>query len=134
MRYYFYEIKDFVPCQTASALAALLKSRFRPYTHAYHVQQQLTNLRMSAGGYLTYAERFIEMAAQQRHLHSEVLLNNFLAGLTQEFCQECMVRKVTSRQRSKLAVQCTLLSTQLLQMVSKAQDAHSAGNPRKPSA
>ena len=87
MRYYFYEIKDFVPCSSANALAAMLKTRFRPYTHVYHVQQQLTNLLMSADGYLTYAERFIELAAQQRHLPQEVLLNNFLAGLTQEFRQ-----------------------------------------------
>ena len=49
MRYYFYEIKDFVKCQSANALAAMLKTRFRLYTQAYHVQQQLTNLRMSAG-------------------------------------------------------------------------------------
>ena len=38
---------------------------------------------MSAGGYLTYAERFIELAAQQKHLPQEALLKSFLAGLTQ---------------------------------------------------
>ena len=96
MRYYFVEIKDFVPCSSANALAVMLKALFRPYTQAYHVQQRLTNLRMSAGGYLTYAERFIELTAQQRHLPQEVLLNTFLAGLTQEFRQQCMLLQVTS--------------------------------------
>ena len=51
MRYYFYESKDFVPCSSANALAAMLKTRFRQYTHAYYIQQQLSSLRISAGGY-----------------------------------------------------------------------------------
>ena len=73
----------------------LLFQRFRPYSQSYHLQQQLNALRMQRGGYMSYSDRFLEIATQQRHLSPEALHNLFLSGLTVQYCTACLPYQVS---------------------------------------
>ena len=45
-----------------------LKERFRPCAHEFGLYAQLQKLEMQPGNYLTFADRFLEIASQFPHL------------------------------------------------------------------
>jgi len=95
IRYWFFEVEPQGQVTSTAPFLQLLVQRFRPYSQSYHLQQQLNALRMQPGGYLSYSDRFLEIARQQRHLSPEALLNVFYSGLTVEDRTACLTHQVS---------------------------------------
>jgi len=62
MRYCFFKVEPHGPVTSTAQFIQPLVQRFRTFSQSYHLQQQHNVLRMQPGGYLSYSDRFLEIA------------------------------------------------------------------------
>ena len=90
MRYWFFECRG--ESSAPENIIAKLKDRFRPYSYECDLYARLHDLRMTAQGYKSYADKFAELSAQLPKMELNALKHAFIKGLNAEFRQQVLLQ------------------------------------------
>ena len=86
----------FLECRSESSapenIIAKLKDRFRQYSYECDLYDRLLDLRMTAQGYKSYADKFAELSAQLHKMELNALKHAFIKGLNAEFRQQVLLQ------------------------------------------